>query len=204
MNKRYPVLILALIATCAIAGLLFWAQEKNKPEQKIDPRMKAAMEAMEKAAIPGENHAFLAKLAGTWDCETKFWMGPGEPQISKGSSKSKMVLDGRFLREVYQSTFMGKPFKGVGFTGYDNTMKQFTGTWMDTMGTGIGISTGRLDETGKVLTFKMVYPDPVTAKPKESKYVLRIKDNDHHVMDMYETDAQGKDMKIMEVSYTRK
>ena len=51
------------------------------------------MEAWIKAATPGEPHAWLATLAGTWRFEGTFWSAPGtEPSKSQGTAERAMLL----------------------------------------------------------------------------------------------------------------
>ena len=61
-----------------------------------------------------------------------------------------MALGGRFLEERVQSSFMGQPFSGIGYTGYDNVKKKYVSTWMDNMGTMIMVMEGTPDPAGKV------------------------------------------------------
>jgi hypothetical protein len=41
------------------------------------------------------------------------------------------VLGGRFVEQRYAGNFMGQPFSGLGYTGYDNYRKKYIGSWMD-------------------------------------------------------------------------
>jgi uncharacterized membrane protein len=59
-------------------------------------------------------------MAGDWDAVVKTWMGPGEPEASRGYSANKMILGGRYLLQEYEGGAMGKPFQCMGITGYDN------------------------------------------------------------------------------------
>ena len=196
-------LALALVLT---AGA-FLAQEKGKGAQKAQPPMsaeqKAAMEAMQKAATPGEFHKFLAKMEGTWKAEVKMWEGPGEPQVSQGTSVNTMVLGGRYLRQEFKSTMMDMPFEGIGYTGYDNVMKRFQATWMDNMTTAMMVGTGSLDATGKVMTSIMTYSDPQSGKEVVSRSIGRIVDEKTHVFEMYGPGPDGKEIKMMEITYRK-
>src|SRR6187549_847720 len=88
------------------------------------------------------------------------WMSPGAPpQESTGTSENKWVLGGRFVQQSHEGNFMGQPFSGVGYTGYDNFKKKYVGTWMDTMGTMIMVSQGSADATGKTLSMTSTIDD---------------------------------------------
>ena len=196
------ILVAMLIAAVALAAA---AQEKPKAEAAPEPdaQMKAMMEAFAKAAEPGEMHKFLASLAGTWAVESKAWMGPGEPHTSKATEVATMIFGGRYLLEEFKGEFAGTTFEGKGITGYDNTAKQFQSVWIDSMSTGVGVGTGSLDASGKVLTSTMSYTDPMTGKEKRMKSVLRVVDEKTHTFETFEVGPDGKEFKSMEMTYRK-
>jgi hypothetical protein len=161
------------------------------------------MEAMQKAATPGDEHKKLEPLVGTFDAKVQMWMAPGQPpQESTGTSETTWVLGGRFLETKYQGTFMGQPFSGIGYTGYDNVTKKYIGTWMDTMSTGMMSSSGNM--SGKSMKMTASMSDPMTGKVSHSTETFTITDNDHNKMEMWDKGPDGKPVKIMEINYTRK
>jgi len=163
---------------------------------------KAMMDAMMKAAAPSEQHALLAKLAGRWTTTVKAWMAPGQaPVESAGSAEITMTLGGRFYHEQFKGDFMGMPFEGVGFGGYDNVTKKFQATWADTMGTGLMLMKGDYDPATKSFTYMGEFTDPM-GKPSTMKIVQKWVDADTHVSEFYETAAPGQP-KIMEITYKR-
>ena len=62
-------------------------------------------------------------------------------------------MGGRYLEQRFKGDIMGMPFEGIGYTGYDNVKKQYWGTWMDNMSTGMMTSTGTAPPTGRSWTF---------------------------------------------------
>ena len=133
------------LGVCAIllSSIALLAQNQTKKEMSADE--KAAMEAMMKAGTPGEAHKQLAPLVGTWNVVVKMFPQPGAPaQESKGTAVNKWVLGGRWVQENFTGKFMNMPFTGIGYTGYDNIKKQYTGTWMDNMSTATMVSSPRL------------------------------------------------------------
>src|SRR6185369_14935429 len=129
-----------------------FADEPQKKEMSAEE--KAAMEAMMKAMTPGDAHKLLDGMAGTWDAKVTMWMAPGqEPTVSTGTSENSWVLGNREMMEKFSGTFMGMPFSGIGYTGYDNIKKQYWGTWMDSMSTGMMMSTGSTADNGKTWKF---------------------------------------------------
>ena len=198
----------ALILSALAAATLATAEETKKPADKpaaapMDD--KAMMDAWMKVATPGDAHKRLDPVVGTWDAKIMMWMAPGAPpQESTGISENKWVLGGRFVEQRYEGTFMGQPFSGVGYTGYDNYKKKYIGTWMDTMGTMMMVSQGTSDATGKTFSMTSTMDDIMTGKPATVKSDLKIVDADHHVMEMWAPDPAGKQFKTMEIHYTKK
>lgn len=199
---------LVLAAAVSVVGVAA-ADEAKKPatpaKASDQPAMdeKAMMDAWMKVATPGEGHKWLEPVVGTWDAKITMWMAPGAPpQESTGSSENKWVLGGRFVEQRYEGSFMGQPFSGLGYTGYDNYKKKYIGTWMDTMGTMIMVSQG--DAAGKTLSMASTIDDILTGKATAVKSEVKILAPDHHVMEMWGPDPAGKQFKSMEIHYTRK
>ena len=189
--------VLLLLCTSAFA---------QQPDQKKDaaPDQKAMMDAMMKAMTPGDAHKLLDTMAGTWDVKVSMWMDPSQPpQVSAGTSVNSWVLGNRELMQKFDGTFMGMPFSGVGYTGYDNIKKQYWGTWIDTFTTSLMVTTGNTTDNGKTWKFTGMMPDPMTGKDTPSEERLTVVDKDHHTMEMWGPAPDGKMFKMMEIAYTR-
>lgn len=192
------------LGACAIllSSMTALAQE----QKQMSAEEKAAMEAMMKAATPGDAHKKLAEMVGTWDATVKMYQQPGAPaQVSTGTSENKLVLGGRWVQETFSGNFMGMPFSGIGYTGYDNIKKQYVGSWMDTSSTAMmtSMSTGSSAD-GKSWTFSSSMDDPATGKPMPVTEKVTMVDNDHHNLEMWTPGPDGKMFKMMEISYARK
>jgi hypothetical protein len=143
-------------------------------------------------------------MIGTWDTKVTSWMVPGADPISgTGWSENKWILGGRFVESTFKGDFMGMPFEGRGVTGYDNVKKQYFGTWIDNMGTGMMTSVGT-GGSGNTMTFDGTYADPMTGKDTICKEKITMVDADHHNMEMWMPGPDGKLYKAMEIAYTRK
>ena len=172
---------------------------KKKPE--MDPAM---MEAMMKAATPGEAHKMLNGMVGTWDTKITIWMMPGmDPTTSQGVAVNKSIMGGRYIEQRFTGNFMGMPFEGIGYTGYDNIKKQYFGTWMDNMSTAMMMSTGSVGTDG-TMTFKGSMPDPMTGKDAPFEEKIKVVDADHTIFEMWAPGPDGKMFKTMEIEYARK
>lgn len=188
-----------LVLLMTASPLMAKDKKQNKP---MDPQ--AMMELWKKLATPGEPHKLFASLAGSWTTTTKEWMEPGKPPTeSTGTAEMKMLLDGRFLYQEYNAQMMGQPFSGVGIDAYDNMSKKYVTAWMDTMGTGIFMMEGTASADGKIITLKGSHPEPGGGKMTH-RAVWKILDNNTQTFDMYGTHRGGKEMKMLEITYTRK
>src|SRR6476646_4676177 len=114
------------------------ASEKKQAEKKDAGPGQAELEAFMKLSQPGEHHAHLKQMVGTFDVDMEIVAAPGAPPTkSKGSQKSHMLLDGRYLASEYTGDMMGMPFRGMSLMGYDNQKKKYFNAWIDSMSTGI-------------------------------------------------------------------
>jgi hypothetical protein len=190
---------IALLVVCT--SLFAQDQKQQKPPS---PEEQAMYAAWMKYMTPSEGHKLLDGMTGTWDTKVTSWMMPGQPPMeSAGVSETNWILGGRYIQEKATGTFMGQPFNGVGITGYDNAKKQYVGTWVDNMGTGIMTQTGSTTD-GKVWTFKGSSTDPMTGKDMPSEMKITVADKDHHKAEMWGPAPDGKMFKMMEIAYTRK
>ena len=196
------VISLAIGTLCImLTGSPALAKDK-KAEKPMDKE--AMMELWKKLGTPGEPHKLFATLAGNWTTTTKEWMEPGKPPTeSTGTADMKMLLDGRFLYQEYNARMMGQPFSGVGIDAYDNMTKKYVTAWMDTMGTGIFVMEGTASADGKTITLRGSHPEPGGGRMSH-RAVWKIVDSNTQTFDMYGAHHKGKEMKMLEITYTRK
>src|ERR1041385_4629053 len=199
MRKLATLLVLTLlVASLAIADT---PKAADKAAQQ-----KAAMDAMMRAATPGDAHKKLNAMVGTFDAKIKMWMEPGAPPMeSTGKAVNEWVLGGRYVQQRFDGTFMGQPFSGIGYTGYDNVRHMYVGTWMDSMSTSMMTSSGGdPDPSGKTWRFAAMSMDPVSGESVNFDERMTLLDNDHQIFEMYGPSPDGANFKMMELSYTRK
>jgi hypothetical protein len=190
--------IWSVLAIFALVASVATAQQEQMDE-------KAMMDAMVKAATPGEPHKKLDPFVGTWNVSTKMWNAPGAPPAEgTGSATARWILGGRYVEQQFTGDFMGMPFNGLGYTGYDNVKKQYIGTWMDSFSTGVMVSAGVSDPTGKVMAFAGTMDDPMTGQTMRMDQKITVLDNDKHIMEGWMPGPDGKPFKMMELTYTRK
>lgn len=164
------------------------------------------MKMMAQAAAPDDHHKQMAKLVGEWDAASKFWMDPSQPaQESKGTAVYKSILDGRYIEGDYTSEMMGMPFQGKMTWAFNKESGKYESTWIDNFGTGIAFSDdGAYDASTKTYTSNVSMWDSMSHQKMSSRETISVVDDNKHVMAMYGPGMDGKEMKMMEITYTRK
>ena len=169
----------------------------------MTPEQAAEMEAYQKAGTPGEQHKALAATAGKYTVKTTSWSEPGGPPTEEtGTVTRTMTMDGRVLVEEFSSTFYGAPFIGHGMRGFDNVSGKYWATWTDSMSTGIMVSEGKCDAK-QSCTFTGSWNDPIKKGPVKARMTSRWTSPTVEVFEMYGPGRDGKEMKMMEITYTK-
>lgn len=172
----------------------------------------AMIKKMMEAGTPGEAHAKLKPMTGKWTYASKWRMSPDQPwDESTGKAEYKWILGDRILSNVVKNDpnpakdamMGGQPFEGFGMNGYDNVSKKYFNIWSDNMSTGIMISHGTADGSGKVFTYESEYDCPMTGTHKKVKTITKIEGDDKMVFQMFDKDDKGKEFLSGEVAYTR-
>ena len=198
MIRTLALLSLPLALICAPPVL---AQEGAPP---MSAEEQAMMEAFQQAGTPGAPHAAIAKSAGDYTLVVKSWHAPGAPPSNDtGTATRRMILGGRVLVEEVSSMMMGQPFTGYGLHGYDNVSGKFWGTWNDSMSTGVMVTEGTCDDQG-ACNFTGGWNDPITKGKVSARMTTRWTDANNEVFEMFGPGPDGKEMKMMEITYTRK
>lgn len=165
----------------------------------------AEEQAMMTYAAPGKMHEMLAKSNGMWTEDITFWMTPGAPpQKMTATCMNRMVMGGRYQQGNTRGSFSGMPFEGMSTVGYDNIKKVFVSTWIDNMGTGIMSMEGPYNEATKTVEMKGMMMDPMSGKEMAARQTLKFIDEKNQLMEMFSTQADGKEFKNMEIKFSKK
>lgn len=203
------------LASCVVSSLFFisCAHHSAKVTPAPAPQASAANfnmspeemeQAFQKANKTGAEHAALKDLVGTWNAQVKWWMDPsGKPQISKGKSVNRAILGGKFIREDYSGSMMGRPFEGVGYLGYDNVAQNYTSYWIDSMSTASMIGTGTYDSKARAWAFNNEMSCPILNDKIKMRSVSRVVDKNHFVFEMFGPGPDGKEYKNLEITYSK-
>jgi len=190
---------IAALVLCLPISVLF-ADDMSANDKAMQEEMMKKWQAF---ATPGDVHKVMAGMVGTWDTVVKSYSEPSTPE-TKGTSTFTSIMDGRYIQENAEGNFMGMPFHGIGTFGYDNAMKKYVGSWVDNMGTGIMVNWGTSDDGGKTINWMGKATDPMTGTEQNYRSVMHMMTNDQYHFEMYGPGMDGKEMKMMEITYTRK
>jgi hypothetical protein len=169
----------------------------------MTPEQQAMMQKAEQYMTPGTEHKALEPMVGRWNAKVTMWMKPGDkPQESTGVAEMVWVLNNHFMKQDYHGMMMGKPFEGIGYTGYDKVRGEYQSIWMDNMATGLMYSTG--PGGGGVVKQSGTFGCPMTGdKAMWMRSEMKINSPNQITYTSYGKDASGKEFKGMEIVYTR-
>lgn len=171
-------------------------------EEPIDSATQ--VKAWQAYATPSDAHKLMAEEVGTWTCDMTFWYEPnGKPEKATSTANVKMVLGGRYQETDYKGTIMGAPFEGKGTISYNNASKEYTNTFIDNMGTGMMVSTGKFAEGAKTMELKGEVVNPVTGKKAPYREIYTIVDATTRKMEMFDI-KNGEEYKSMEIIMKKK
>ncbi|MEP6928522.1 MAG: DUF1579 domain-containing protein [Flavobacterium sp.] len=164
----------------------------------------AQMKAWVAYATPGSPHKMMADEIGTWNCDMTFWeKANAKPEKANSTAIVKMILGGRYQETNYSGKMMGQPFEGKNTLAYNNASKEFTTTFIDNMGTGMMIATGKYDEKTKSMELKGDMVNPLNGKKTPYREIYTIVDANTRKMEMFDV-KNGEEYKSMEIVMKKK
>ena len=202
MNRR---LARVLLAATAVVALVTPAAAQQGQAPPMTPEQKAEMEAFMKAGTPGGPHQAMAAEAGNYYLQIRSWHAPGAPAMEDSVTATRyMALGGRVLVEEIKSSMMGMSYTGHGMMGFDNVSGKYWSTWNDSMSTGIMVNEGTCDAQGKACAFTGSWTDPIKKAPVKARMTTRWTSPTTEVFELYGPGKDGQEMKMMEITYTKK
>jgi hypothetical protein len=192
MKKTIVLMSVLLIALPALAQ-----------EKKTDAEQQKAMEIFIKMGAVTENHEFLKKYVGGWDCQVKGWMAPGQPPtVSQGSFQGDMRLDGRYLFMDFKGEMFGQPFNGLQIIGFDNMQQKYITLWIDNTSTFFFTTLGTRQDN--VISETGLWPDPLTGAQAPVKARTTWVNADEYLYEQFMVMPDKSEFKSMEMSCKRR
>lgn len=151
---------------------------------------------------PTAEHKLLLERVGTWDATMKMWVAPDAPPMEMTGVETNRALGPFHLVSDFKSKFMGEDFEGHGVVSFDPAKQKFINVWTDSSEPSPSIMEGTYDTKTRALTF--VGENMMMGQRMKMREVETRKDADHATFEMFVTGADGKEMKMMHMEYTRK
>ena len=199
----------ALAATALIAvGAALPRQDdgERKAFKDLSPeeQMAAQMKAME-LAVPGPEHALLARYEGSFTQEIKFWRMPGaEPTTITGTVEQEMVLGGRYLLSRGKSSYPGmSDTETLGMWGFDRRHGVYTMVGFDTVGTYYVTAAGPYDKQSRSMTLSGTDEDPTMGQQVYDFKMEFIDDDTYRVSIFFHDMFPDGPFKMVQYTQTR-
>jgi hypothetical protein len=211
MRNLFAFALMFAIGLSAVAVATARADDKEQPqagqEMKLPPGWtQEDMQAMMKAATPGENHQFLAKAVGSWTGTCTHWTAPdAEPVKSQCTATVSAIMDGRFTKWDFSGDMPGMGrYNGFGIQGFENFTGKFVATWLDNFGTGFMNGEGERSSDGRTITWKYTFNCPVAKKPITMRQIETVTGPDTRSLTMFGPNPKtGQEFKMMTIELTR-
>ena len=148
---------------------------------------------------PTEQHRQIAAGAGEW-VGTLTMFGEHATPAPIPAQETVEAIGPFWVQSRFTCDFMGMPYVGTGFVGYDPSTRKYLGTWLDNTSSYFASMEGEKDASGK-LVMRWTAPDETTGElvPHRSESVETAKGR---LMTFYKGDGAGT--KTMVIEMTRK
>jgi hypothetical protein len=156
----------------------------------------------QEAPKPTAEHQKLMAGVGTWDAVVEMMGEDGKPTTNKGVSEITSI-GGFWLVDDFKSSMGDVPFHGHGTMGYDPAKGKYVGTWIDSWSTSVMVMEGTYDAAKKAMTMSGM-GQGMDGKPVMHRMVTTEKDANTRVFEMFVPGPDGKEMKVMTITYTRR
>jgi hypothetical protein len=154
---------------------------------------------------PSKEHELLSQFAGDWEVTAETVALPNvEPLKCEGTESAKMV-GGFWLVGQTEASMMGMKVNSLLTIGYNPTKKKYVGTFVCSADSTLWEYEGTMDDDGKKLTLTTEGPSPLDpSKTGQYREELELTDKDHKTFTSYMQGEDGKWVKMVTMSYTRK
>lgn len=132
------------------------------------------------------------------------WLDPdADPTVSPVQGSIQLILDGRFIVYLYQSSVDGEPQHGMFTIGYDTSNDQYQASWVDSFhnNTAIMYCVGGPTERG----FSVLgsYPNPEGGPDWGWRTEVELVDHDHLKITAYNVHPEAGELVAVETALSR-
>lgn len=197
---KMRVLLAALAVVAAAVFLTAPGFTKEEPE-KGPPSPSEIEEAWKALGTPGANHAWMDFMVGNWKADVKYWVGPGEPLTSQGTTTTRWILEKRFLRTEYEGEADDMAFYGQATMGFNNATGKYEHVWVDSMSTALTYAAGKRE--GDVMTLTGEAQIPLMGTTPFRACFTKVSDAEYTMEEWRSMPGVGE-FKAVEIRYKRK
>lgn len=164
--------------------------------------------------LPGRGHAILEALEGTWRVEKSLYVALGtsdEPAVSDDlTCRREWLADGRYLRDVTEGMIAGVPYWRLGLLGYSMMDRRYEWVTIDMANANMMIYRGAPGSGAQApitmsgtFTDQGVLGEETVGEPIDQRTVIRIEDDDRHIVELYFTPPGDAEILADRSVYTR-
>jgi quinol monooxygenase YgiN/catechol 2,3-dioxygenase-like lactoylglutathione lyase family enzyme len=215
MNTPLKFVLIAAAATLLVATVVSRSQN-NKGKNASPATAQTELPGWLRRGIPGKGHAALEPLIGNWRQHKSIYGTIGRspdlpPLIATDiTTRRQWTANGHYIEDLTEGTIDGKPYWRKGWLGYSIMDRRYEWVTIDPINTTMMVyysktgsgETMPIDMTG-VFTDQGVVNESTVGKAVAQHTVIRIENNDRHVIELYFTPPGGKEQLADRTVYTR-
>jgi len=183
-------------------------------EEGKNPTSALPMPAYAERGLPGPGHKLLEPLIGTWRVEKELYVAGGTPEKPLTSreitSHREWLADGRFVRDETQGRIAGSRYWRLGLLGYSTMDQCYEWVTIDALNANMMIYRGAPGSgphqpitVAGTFTDQGIISEDTTGKSVKQRVVIRIENNDRHVIELYFQPPGGDELLADRSVYTR-